>query len=730
LLILPDEHRVFERGFRKRLAARLCSVRLIKRTFQAMPLETRTSPTGVSAERASSVSGARTAAALMAVCTVALVLRVVPPYRQVFRGDRVVFSGNDPWIHMRDADNIAAHWPLASWFDPYRLAPEGEWTEAPLMDIAVAGIARVTTIPLDVVGAWLPAICGALIPIPLFFLTRRLFGVAEAVIASLLIAVLPGSLLQRSLLGQTDHHVVEALLAVIVLLFLVRAIELQSNRDAAIAGIVLGLYLLTWARGAFLVLILIAWALVVISSRADGAKSPASSRSEFFAPLVITFAIALVIAAPVAIHFPPMGLTIPTLAGGALVVTLAERLPRRAAIALIIIACVAALFALPDLLTQLRRFLPTGGAATVGEVQPLLSVNGHFSLRPLWLELTTASALALIGFVIAVRDRAPSKMLLLVWSVVVTAATLAQVRFAYYMAVAAAILAAVGAVRFLWHGVNRVFGVIAIAAIVIYPNVPLAMLTAATPVAGPTDGWLQALDWIRTHTPEPFGSSNAYFARYASKRDAPVAKYGVMVWSDYGWWVARIARRPPSTNPTQVAVKEAARFYLATTEAEALRILGERKARYAIADRSMPMTIAGAGQMMSSQLEPMARWAEESPSRFYELAWNHGRPLFIYYPDYYRTMAVRLFGYDGKAFTPKGTSWAIELDANKQVVDSRRFQTWEAAAAFVASDPAHWRLAGLDPLVSCVPLEPLGHFSQVWVAPKHDVKVFEVRPTV
>jgi len=46
-----------------------------------------------------------------------------------------------------------------------------------------------------------------------------LFGVAEAVIASLLMAVLPGSLLQRSLLGQTDHHVTEALLAVIVAVY-------------------------------------------------------------------------------------------------------------------------------------------------------------------------------------------------------------------------------------------------------------------------------------------------------------------------------------------------------------------------------------------------------------------------------------------------------------------------------------------------------------------------------
>jgi len=96
--------------------------------------------------------------------------------------------------------------------------------------------------------------------------------------------------------------------------FLVRAIELQSNRDAAIAGIVLGLYLLTWARGAFLVLITIAWALVVIATSADGEKSPAPFRKGSLSPLAMAFAVALVIVAPVAIHFPPMGLTIPTLA--------------------------------------------------------------------------------------------------------------------------------------------------------------------------------------------------------------------------------------------------------------------------------------------------------------------------------------------------------------------------------------------------------------------------------
>ena len=91
-------------------------------------------------------------------------------------------------------------------------------------------------------------------------------------------------------------------------------------------------------------------------------------------------------------------------------------------------------------------------------------------------------------------------------------------------------------------------------------------------------------------------------------------------------------------------MKEAARFYLATDENAALQILSDRHARYAIVDRSIPMTAAGAGQIMSSQLEPMAKWAEESPSRYYELVWDRGQPMFIYYPDYYRTMAVRLGG--------------------------------------------------------------------------------------
>jgi dolichyl-diphosphooligosaccharide--protein glycosyltransferase len=667
-------------------------------------------------EPSPSPRAARIAILLALVCASALALRVVPQYDDVVQDGRVVFAGNDPWIHMRNAANVAAHWPMPSWFDPYRLAPEGQITEAPLMDIAIAGIALATPFSIDAAGAWFPAVLGALVPIPLFFLTRRLFGVPEAIVAAALIAVLPGTFLAQSLLGVTDHHVAEVFLAICTLLFLVRALETGDggDRDAILAGIFLGFYLLTWARGAFLVLILIAWAMLETWRGCRIARIVA-----------ICFGVALLLAAPVAIHLPSMELTIPLLVGGTIAILVAQRIPSRLVPLFALAIGAAIVIAVPGLLRQAARFLPGAGAATVAEVQPLLRAEGRFSVWPLWWELTTSAFLAPIGVALILRHLPSPRRLLLVWSLAVTAAALAQGRFAYYMAAAAAIFSAVAAVRLFHRGLGKVFAAAIIAAIVIYPNVPAAIRVASGTLPRPTSGWLAALDWMRAETPEPFGSPAAYVARY-TKSTAPRAAYSVMAWWDYGWWVSAIARRPPATNPTQVAVREAAQFYTATTEADALEVLASRRSRFVIVDRSLPMTVAGAGRVMSSQLETIARWGETDPSRFYELAWDRGRPLFLYHPDYYRTMAIRLFGYDGRRWTPSNSTWAVMVDLKRNLVASRRFATYEDAVDFVDRERGGWRLVGLDPVRSCVPLEPLTRFSLAFASPAHDVKVFRV----
>ena len=181
-----------------------------------------------------------------------------------------------------------------------------------------------------------------------------------------------------------------------------------------------------------------------------------------------------------------------------------------------------------------------------------------------------------------------------------------------------------------------------------------------------------------------------------------------MVWWDYAWWVTRIAQRPPATNPTQAAVKEAARFYLSTNEADAVAMLKERKARYVIVDRSIPMSTATAGQALSSQLELMVRWSERyQPSYFYELYYERGVPVFVYTPDYYRTMGIRMFAYGGGGYTPSRASWAIAVNAQRQIVEKRVFNTHAEAEAFVAAEPGKWRLVGLHPLLGPLPVEPL-----------------------
>ena len=85
--------------------------------------------------------------------------------------------------------------------------------------------------------------------------------------------------------------------------------------------------------------------------------------------------------------------------------------------------------------------------------------------------------------------------------------------------------------------------------------------------------------------------------------------------------------RPPSTNPAGAV--EAGLFYTATGEQEALGVLRQRNARYVIVDRSMPMSVASSGHVQASQLELMARWAEQDSSKYYQLYSEQGQPFFI-----------------------------------------------------------------------------------------------------
>ena len=105
--------------------------------------------------------------------------------------------------------------------------------------------------------------------------------------------------------------------------------------------------------------------------------------------------------------------------------------------------------------------------------------------------------------------------------------------------------------------------------VVVAPGVP--MLRPIRTMGAELDGnWYDALRWMAINTPQPFQNPDEYYR--ASRGPAAVADYGVLAWWDYGYWITRVARRVPVTNPRQSGIRDAASFFVTTNEADANRI--------------------------------------------------------------------------------------------------------------------------------------------------------------
>jgi len=184
---------------------------------------------------------------------------------------------------MRLIDNLVNNFPRLMAFDPYLLYPGGSevgsfhffhWLLASI--IWVIGLGSPTQHTIDVVSVYFPAVIGALTVIPVYFIGKELFGRWAGVLSAGLIVLMPGEFLGRSILGFTDHDIINTLFTTITMLFLILAIKAARQRQltfshlkrrdwatsakpiiySLLAGIFLGVYLLTW-MGALLFVFII-----------------------------------------------------------------------------------------------------------------------------------------------------------------------------------------------------------------------------------------------------------------------------------------------------------------------------------------------------------------------------------------------------------------------------------------------------------------------------------------
>jgi dolichyl-diphosphooligosaccharide--protein glycosyltransferase len=440
-------------------------------------------------------------AGLLFAVLLSFYLRAIIPLNRVFIGDRVIFSSEtDSWYHMMLAKGTVINLQRL-WFDPMTNFPNGTSLHfGPFLSWAITilsyifGLGSPSMHTVEVVGAFMPAILGALVVIPVYFIGRELGGKSCGLISALIAAVLPGQYFSRTALGFTDHHAAEILLSTLTMMFLLLALgsskgmtfaALQKSWStfkrpllfAALAGVSLGLYIDAWASG-FLIegMILL---FIVVQSVAD--HMPVKCGIPRVAGAVTFF-----ISTPrPALHKPYYGfsnsyysLCQPTIlllgvAAVLLVTFLSGFLKEKgysnyyypgAVAGILVLGTLVLALVIPQFIDVLFSGMSifqqkTGGAATVGEAAPLFASGGVFSLNNVlvWFPgfmalsapgfialLFTTFTLSLIGLLLLilryVKRPQPTEMLVITWSVIVLLLTITQNRFAYYYAINVALL--------------------------------------------------------------------------------------------------------------------------------------------------------------------------------------------------------------------------------------------------------------------------------------------------
>jgi hypothetical protein len=164
-------------------------------------------------------------------------------------------------------------------------------------------------------------------------------------------------------------------------------------------------------------------------------------------------------------------------------------------------------------------------------------------------------------------------------------------------------------------------------------------------------------------------------------------------------------------------------------------LANELGTKYVVIDSLMP----------TSKFYAMVDWAGKNESEFFEVYYipptqtgGQGQWGSLLYPTYYQSIVVRLYNFDGKAVTPT-ESIVISYEEKtasgggkyKEVTSGQSFSSYEAAQAYVASQTSgNYRIVGLDPFSSPVPLEELSSYERVYQSPATTTVMGQTLPSV
>jgi asparagine N-glycosylation enzyme membrane subunit Stt3 len=159
-----------------------------------------------------------------------------------------------------------------------------------------------------------------------------------------------------------------------------------------------------------------------------------------------------------------------------------------------------------------------------------------------------------------------------------------------------------------------------------------------------TDGWVQALGWMRAHTP---ALTLPLDATLPSDRPFhhPKGNYGVLAFWDWGHYIADLGERPPLASGGISG--SIAHWYFIVDEDEAVKALRERlgpddQVRYVFADARTE------GDFVLAALQ-MAGYDRDDFIQGYAPVDSHGQTLglWLYNDRFYRSIGARLYDQSG-----------------------------------------------------------------------------------
>lgn len=425
-----------------------------------------------------------------------LAIRIIPQYHIVFTtwlgdyGNYVNFSADDAVYHMRLVHNTLHHFPWRVFFDPFTHFPYGNQIHfGPLFTLIIAtvslviGLGHPTPELVNIVGAYIPPILGALCLIPVYSIARNLAGEMAAIIGVFVLAFLPGEFLQRSSLGFTDHHVAEVLFSTATAALLICALNAAKNTKfefkyltakdnhpfllySSLTGIAFSLFILTWpAALLFGAIFLIFFVTQLIIDHSQ------NNNPEYLLLLASNiYGIPTILVLPYALMYPHLDLTyysltqplillaMATIFGLCYIIHLAcKHHPLTKKLYFIILLTILFLIFLnicrfaPKLYLMLHdgcKLLlePTIKMRTVSEVRSsIVSLSGDkLSIARLWGYYFWTTLFTLTGFIHLYRrvhkHMQPAEIFLLIWTTIIILSALTQCRFNYYLAINVAIL--------------------------------------------------------------------------------------------------------------------------------------------------------------------------------------------------------------------------------------------------------------------------------------------------